>query len=429
MVNSHLPTTPPELHKDPTDSKFRTLRVLHVVKGTIGGVSVYAQRLSEGLRKLGHDSTVVSVPDVFSASPKQNVNERVRLLADRVARSAISRSAKGAFHSGFLIGRSFSKVDWRRVDVVHLHSFNDVLGLRTTSQILSRGHATFWTLHGLWPITGGCVVEAAMGCDGFTGECHSCPILHPLAQPLAARELHAKISFARRHHINFIANSDWTARNFAKSSVSRETNLAAPPIIFPIISDAFLDAEPSSKGRSSGRSRIIMAARSVTDPHKGVADFVALLAKRPSLAARLELIVLGEGQMASAPDLKMTRYPYLHDENQLAHIFADADVFVSPSETETFGMTLAEAQAVGTPVLAYDVGAVKEAVHPALHPFLVNRGQGELILDSLESLIANCPIGGTPLREWALKRFGWRQIASKQLQLYQASLEQPSRKV
>ena len=53
----------------------------------------------------------------------------------------------------------------------------------------------------------------------------------------------------------------------------------------------------------------------------------------------------------------MHRLNYLGvlQKDELAKVYAAADVFVFPSKTDTFGLVLLEAMACGTPVAAYPV--------------------------------------------------------------------------
>lgn len=90
---------------------------------------------------------------------------------------------------------------------------------------------------------------------------------------------------------------------------------------------------------------------------------VGRVAVEKNIAAFLELdlpgtkVVVGEGPQLAT--LKKT-YPDVHFtgakfDQTLARHFADADVFVFPSKTDTFGLVLLEAMATGTPVAAYPV--------------------------------------------------------------------------
>lgn len=68
-------------------------------------------------------------------------------------------------------------------------------------------------------------------------------------------------------------------------------------------------------------------------------------------------VVVGDGPQMDAlkkryPDIRFTGPKFGED---LARHFADADVFVFPSKTDTFGLVIIEAMATGTPVAAYPV--------------------------------------------------------------------------
>ncbi len=94
-----------------------------------------------------------------------------------------------------------------------------------------------------------------------------------------------------------------------------------------------------------------------------IALYVGRIAKEKGLEGFLdcrgdyEKHLVGDG--AARPDLER-RYPdarfrgVLHGE-ELARAFANADVFVFPSKTDTFGLVLIEALACGVPVAAYPV--------------------------------------------------------------------------
>ncbi len=91
--------------------------------------------------------------------------------------------------------------------------------------------------------------------------------------------------------------------------------------------------------------------------------YVGRVAVEKNVEAFLELdldadkIVVGDGPQraeleAKHPEAQWLGYQYGED---LARCYADADVFVFPSKTDTFGLVMLEAMACGTPVAAYPV--------------------------------------------------------------------------
>lgn len=78
-------------------------------------------------------------------------------------------------------------------------------------------------------------------------------------------------------------------------------------------------------------------------------------------------LVVGDGPARA--DLE-ARYPNAHflgvrEGEELAQLFASADVFVFPSRTDTFGLVLLEALASGTPVACYPVTGPIDVVNDA----------------------------------------------------------------
>lgn len=75
----------------------------------------------------------------------------------------------------------------------------------------------------------------------------------------------------------------------------------------------------------------------------------------------------------------------MRHRKELAHYFQQADVFVFPSRTDTFGLVLLEAMACGTPVAAYPVtGPIDVIRDPAVGVLADDLGQAALAALSLD---------------------------------------------
>lgn len=97
------------------------------------------------------------------------------------------------------------------------------------------------------------------------------------------------------------------------------------------------------------------------DARRPISLFVGRVSYEKNIAAFLELdlpgtkVVCGVGPVEA--QLKQ-RHPHVHwvgllPREQLAKLYAAADLFVFPSRADTFGLVMAEAMACGTPVAAY----------------------------------------------------------------------------
>jgi glycosyltransferase involved in cell wall biosynthesis len=106
--------------------------------------------------------------------------------------------------------------------------------------------------------------------------------------------------------------------------------------------------------------------------------------------ARL-LVVGGEG-----PLLGTFRAPGMIEAGglygaALATVFASADVFVFPSETETFGNVVVEAAASGLPAIVATGGAAHEHVVDDVTGTIVDCGTPAPIADAIIALLADAP--------------------------------------
>ena len=73
-------------------------------------------------------------------------------------------------------------------------------------------------------------------------------------------------------------------------------------------------------------------------------------------------MLTGEGALKTPVGLNVRSLGGVPDRAKRAQLFAAADIFVSASLMETYGLTLIEAMSCGVPVVAFCTGGVHEAV-------------------------------------------------------------------
>ena len=84
----------------------------------------------------------------------------------------------------------------------------------------------------------------------------------------------------------------------------------------------------------------------------------------------------------------------------MAKCYAMADVFVFPSQWETFGIVMIEAMACGTPVAAYPCQGPEDVVEPGVTGYL-NQDLSQAITDCL-TLDRNTVLEGS--RHWSWEK-------------------------
>ena len=107
---------------------------------------------------------------------------------------------------------------------------------------------------------------------------------------------------------------------------------------------------------------------------------------------QVQLIIVGDGPYLEEFKSKMKDTPcfftgYLTGET-LAEVYASCDLFIFPSQTDTFGNVVLEAQASGLPVIVSDQGGPKENILPEETGFIVKGDQPEELLQLLTSLLS-----------------------------------------
>lgn len=344
---------------------------------------------------------------------------------NRLIRSFLGRVSVAPYHS-LLLTRSAIPLDFSPKKLLHFHGINGVVGAQFFRNIIAKSSPIFWTIHDMWPLTGGCLVYR--GCDHFQSNCKACPALKSPFRSLAMLDLQIKKALCKGRRIQPIANSSWTARKIAESAVFR--HIEDIPVVHPILQQEFSPADENSGHGAPQKSRftIALGARSVTDEFKGIPQFLDALAARPTLAAKVEVVIFGDGMLRIPSGLVVEQFGKIDGDRAMARLYRGVDCFVSPSRMETFGMAIAEAQACGCRVLAFDVGGVGDAFHPEAGA-LVRDGDWGAMLEALENEVEQAD-DSLEARSRVSQEIRWKfspeKIAGQQIAIYERHFQKQS---
>jgi len=115
--------------------------------------------------------------------------------------------------------------------------------------------------------------------------------------------------------------------------------------------------------------------------------------------------------------------------DEVRELLAWADVFVHPSITEAFGVAVAEAQAMGLPVVCSDAGGLPENVADGITGFVVPRRDSAAIADAVRRLASDPGLRaamGAAGRERAETLLGIEQQLDAFEQVYRTALTAPA---
>jgi len=258
----------------------------------------------------------------------------------------------------------------RRIDVLHTHLFDpSVVGLaagtlaRTPLRVLTRHHSDYHTRIGKrW---------------------------HVRLDQLTTRLSHVVIAVSR-HTAEHLIEREGAPRD--------KVRVVLNGIDFERVRVSRPDAPARLRAElAEGADHLLLIAARL-HPEKGYETLLAALPLlRPRLARPVRLLIAGTGQLeASYRALAATlgcadSVRFLGFRRDLPDLIAAADLFVLPSLAEAFGLVLAEALYLGTPVVATRVGGIPEIVVHGVDGVLVPPNDSESLAQALAELLTDAP--------------------------------------
>jgi phosphatidylinositol alpha-mannosyltransferase len=357
---------------------------------SVGGIQEHVRHFSREARRLGHRVTVVTstMPDV-EAGPRPAPDPDGPVVL-RVGRSfplynngGVGRVTGGARLSGAI--RDLLREE--RFDVVHVHA-----PLTPVLPLLAIHHAT-------GPVVG-------------TFHTH----FHPgFAFRMAGRVLQRYLD-----------------RLDAAIAVSRaclaplEGRLRAD---FRIVPNG-VDVERFGRGRrlpsyDDGRLNVLFVGR--LEPRNGLDRLLAAFV-RAHREVEARLLVVGDGPLlpryrARVPDEVAADVVFAgRVVDERPDWYASADVYCAPTRIASFGVTLLEAMAAGTPVLASDIDGFREVLHPGVEGELLppdDEGAWARAIVRIARDRARAAAYGQAGRRTVL-RYAWPAVTREVLGVYRA---------
>ncbi len=328
----------------------RTLEHLRVVLandvGPRFGAGIAHQRLGHALCQAGHEVLLLGI----SAEKVAGQSE-----ADRLGQRLLER-----LHA-------------ENPDAVVLGNLHaSRLGGQWVSQIAAQWPTVFM-LHDCWLLTGRCTYMD--GCDKYLSRCDSsCPTSneYPALEPAEVQPFWESKQrlLAEAGGMVLAANSSWLKARAEevlqalrdRGQMPRSTTCV---VRYGLPLDVFRPRDRricrEILGLPQDKFVMLFCCANLADARKGAAHLVTALSQI-DLPGLLPVCVGhgAEGLRYEVPDL--VPMPYTPEPYRQALLYSAADLFVGPSLQEAFGQVFIEAAACGTPVVAYSVGGVPEAV-------------------------------------------------------------------
>lgn len=281
-------------------------------------------------------------------------------------------------------------------DIIHCHTLHGGYFDMRFLPWLSNRFPVILTLHDAWYLSGHCA--HSLDCERWKIGCGHCPDL--TLYPAVLRDAtdfnwQRKREIYRRSRIHVAAPSRWMLRK-AEESILKEGAVEFRVIPNGVDLSVFRPGDRQLARRQLGLplDKHILLFVALWGREHHYKDFGTMRAAAESLADRLGhdrllFVTVGEGAPAETIGGVELRFIPPQDPEALALYYQAADAYVQASTAETFGISIAEALACGTPAVATAIGGIPEVIDDGQSGFLVPPGDPTAMADRIEELLAD----------------------------------------
>lgn len=347
-----------------------------------GGAARATYWLAKGLRNNGQDVSMCvqrktgDFPWVWTIKKNNmaKVSGLVRPQLDNLPLSFYPNRKRTQWSLNLLPNfKLVSAVSELKPDIINLHWVGG--GFLPISQFCHLNVPIVWSLYDMWSFTGGCHYDDA--CGRFVNSCGNCPQLDSRRSDISSLIIAKKKKYWQDIPMTIVAPSTWLAGEAKRSSLFRNLRVEVIPhgtdlnLFKPIDKEFAKDILCLPKNR---RYVLFGAMGGTSDVRKGyqfLEPALKRLAEMPGFED-LSLLVFGSNEPTVPPKLGFPIHYVgrLHDDVSLAVLYSAADVTVTPSMQEAFGMTASESMACGTPVVAFGASGPLDVIDHQVNGYL-----------------------------------------------------------
>jgi glycosyltransferase involved in cell wall biosynthesis len=314
----------------------------------------------------------------------------------------------------------------RAADIVHFHVLHGGYFSLGALPILTRAKPCVWTMHDMWGITGSCA--QAFDCRRWMTGCGHCPDLTippGMDRDGTALMWRVKQAVYAASRLPVICPSMWLKRLVDGSPFARHlaTYYLANAADLEVYRPRAHREVRATLGLPDDRPIVAVAARAAVALYKGGGLLEQALQQLAGAPVPPRVLVMGEKGLAEklGERLPVVEVGWIDDPRLMAQYLSAADVTMMTSTAENAPLTVIEALACGTPVVAFGVGGIPEMVQEGVTGHLLPSGDVGGLVGAVLSVLGNGAkrrAMGVAARKAAETDYDLRVQASRHLDLY-----------
>jgi len=377
------------------------MRVLLVSTSDLaGGGAIAAYRLMEALNNSGVNAKMLVRDKLSSSISVIQTGTKLPKLLERLQIMAYLRGKLWQADTADY-GIDITKTDeYKKADIIHLHWVNQgMVSLSCLERMIRDGKKIVWTLHDEWPYLGICHYRG----DCQEKECRKCPIL---PGSIAHKHYLRKQELYKKGNITFVGCSEWITQRAQQAMPDAHVvhiNNCIPHNVF-----RYIDQQEARKKLDLPLDKkiILFCSQNLKDERKGYTYLQQALEKLSTLNPQLSTICVGKGAR------------YISSPEEMATMYATADVFVIPSLQDNLPNTIAEAMSCGTPCVGFQIGGIPEMIDHQENGYVARYKDVSDLANGIQYVLSH------NLREAALSKassaFGEAHVAIKYVNVYES---------